>query len=514
MLIIGCDFHTRYQQIAMAHDETGELLVERRLDHENGEAEAFYRSLPKPARIGIEATGLIHWFERLLAELGHELWIGDSAKIRASEVRKQKTDERDARLILDLLLAKRFPKIWVPTAGERDLRQLLWHRHKLVTLRTMLGNQLHFLAMSQGLCRKQRLFSKKGRIEFTGLALGPWASRRREELLKLLDQLDPTIAELDRAVLQEAKRREDAALLMTHPGIGPNTALAFVLAIGSIARFSRSKKIASYLGLNPSEESSGGRRRLGAISKQGNTMVRWLLIETVHHAVRQEKWPKREYSTSRSNRESSTEDASTGILMGRIRSLPLEPTVTQFRSLSLRSVVCLRELRMPHAITLIQMSRDSTTNISRRLTNGTQETNMYLPSWELRITGSKNTTQTLRLNTASKRFPNWYHKMNIQKIFITIALVALFTVPTASQKYYKPRNGFVPDEKTAIRVAEAVLIPIYGEKRIKSEKPFSAKLDHGVWTVTGAIADGVEGGVAKIKISKSTGAVMSVTHGM
>lgn len=114
-------------------------------------------------RVDIEATGPIHWFERLLAELGHELWIGDSAKIRASEVRKQKTDERDARLILDLLLGKRFPKIWVPTPTERDLRQLLWHRHKLVCLRTMLGNQLHFLAMSQGLCRKKKLFTKKGR---------------------------------------------------------------------------------------------------------------------------------------------------------------------------------------------------------------------------------------------------------------------------------------------------------------------------------------------------------------
>src|SRR5216683_1892799 len=79
------------------------------------------------------------WLVRLLAELGHELWIGDSAKIRASEVRKQKTDERDALLILDLLLSKRFPKIWVPTPAERDLRQLLWHRHKLVCLRTMLG---------------------------------------------------------------------------------------------------------------------------------------------------------------------------------------------------------------------------------------------------------------------------------------------------------------------------------------------------------------------------------------
>ena len=231
----------------------------------------------------------------MLAELGHELWIGDSAKIRATEVRKQKTDERDARLILDLLLSRRFPRIWVPTPSERDLRQLLWHRHKLVTLRTMLGNQLHFLAMSQGLCRKQKLFSKKGRGELTGLALGPWASRRREELLKLLDQLDPAITELDRAVLEEAHRREDAVLLMTHPGIGPVTSLAFVLAIGPVTRFHRSKKIASYLGLNPSEESSGGKRRLGAISKQGNSMVRWLLIEAANPAARLDPTLRQDY---------------------------------------------------------------------------------------------------------------------------------------------------------------------------------------------------------------------------
>src|SRR5271165_6166651 len=177
MMIIGCDFHTRYQQIAMAEDSTGELFLERRLDHQSGEAQAFYRNLPAPVRVGIEATGPIHWFERLLTELGHELWIGDSAKIRASEVRKQKTDERDARLILDLLLAKRFPKIWVPTPAERDLRQLLWHRHKLVSMRTMLGNQLHALAMSQGLCRKKKLFTQKGRVELQHLGLAPWASR-------------------------------------------------------------------------------------------------------------------------------------------------------------------------------------------------------------------------------------------------------------------------------------------------------------------------------------------------
>lgn len=295
MLIIGCDFHTRYQQIAMANDETGELLLERRLDHQSGEAHAFYRSLQGPVRVGIEATGPIHWFERLLAELGHELWIGDAAKIRASEVRKQKTDERDAALILELLLAKRFPRIWVPTPAERDLRQLLWHRHKLVCLRTMLGNQLHALALSQGLCRKKKLFTKKGRAELLRLSLAPWASRRREELLKLLDQVEAPIAELDRAVLEEAHRRADAVLLMTHPGVGPVTSLAFVLTIGPVTRFRRSRKLVSYLGLNPTEESSGGRRRLGAISKQGNTMVRWLLIEAVYPAVRLDPALRQDY---------------------------------------------------------------------------------------------------------------------------------------------------------------------------------------------------------------------------
>ena len=117
MKIIGCDFHTRYQQIAMQDDATGEL-TERRLEHESGEAETFYRNLSGRVRVGIEATGPIQWFQRLLAELGHELWIGDSAQIRAGAVRQQKTDQRDAALILDLLLSQRFPRIWVPSPAE------------------------------------------------------------------------------------------------------------------------------------------------------------------------------------------------------------------------------------------------------------------------------------------------------------------------------------------------------------------------------------------------------------
>jgi transposase len=283
MIIIGCDFHTRFQQIAMLDPKTGEM-IERRLEHENGEAEKFYATLPGPARVGIEATINAQWFERILHRYNHELWVGDAAQIRAARVRKQKTDSRDAVHILDLLLSNRFPRIWIPSQAERDVRQLLRHRHKLVRFRTSVMNQLHGLAISQGLCRKSRLWSKVGRRELEALVLDPWASRRRQELLQLLDQLNPWIVDLDRAVMKEAQSRPEAVQLMKAPGVGPVTALAFVLTIGPVGRFQRSKQVVSYLGLNPSEESSGGRQRLGSISKQGNSMMRHLLVEAAQTA--------------------------------------------------------------------------------------------------------------------------------------------------------------------------------------------------------------------------------------
>jgi transposase len=304
MMIIGCDYHPRYQQIAMMDTETGEL-VERRLEHENGEARAFYASLPKPARVGMEATGYAQWFERILAEQGHELWIGHASEIRAGMVRKQKTDARDAAHLVRLLLEKRFPRIWIPSPAERDTRQLLRHRYKLVCFRVSVKNQLHGLAMSQGVCRKKKLFTAKGREELEKLSLGPWASRRRQELLGMLDQLNPVIDELDRAVQQQAENHADAARLMTHPGVGPVTALAFVLTLGPAARFQRSKQVVSYLGLNPKERSSGDKQHTYSISKQGNPMMRWLLVEAAQTAVRFDPELQRVYRRLKFNKGAS-----------------------------------------------------------------------------------------------------------------------------------------------------------------------------------------------------------------
>jgi transposase len=303
MTIMGCDLHSRYQVVAWVDEETGEVMT-RRLEHENGEARAFYASLPRGAIVGIEATFPAHWFERLLGECGHQLQVGDAGKIRASVVRRQKTDPRDAEQILELLLTGRFPRIWVPSLAERDLRQLLVHRMKLVRTRTMVKNQLQALAISQGVCRKRKLWSVGGRAELDSLALLPWASRRREDLIETLERLDRGVAELDRAVEEAAQRREEAVRLMTHPGVGAVTGLAFVLTLGSVSRFPNSRKLVSYLGLNPREHSSGGRQRLGAITKQGNSMLRWLLVEAAQTAARYDPELRRAYQRLKFRRAS------------------------------------------------------------------------------------------------------------------------------------------------------------------------------------------------------------------
>ncbi len=294
MLIIGCDFHPGFQQVAIFDNRTGEIEP-KRLQHRS-EAEQFYHSLAgQDVLVGMEACGHYPWFERLLSEAGHQLWFGDAAKIRASVVRKQKTDRRDAEHLLDLLRENRFPRIWVPSPEVRDVRQLLVHRHKQVQARTRTKNQLQAMALSSGVQKQRKLWTKAGREELEQLPLLPYASERRKCLLAALDGLEAEIVELDRRVAQEAGQRAEAVRLMTHPGVGPVTALAMVLTLGPAERFGSAKKVGSYFGLIPSEDSSGGKQRLGRISKQGSSFLRFLLVEAGQTAARYDPQLKRFY---------------------------------------------------------------------------------------------------------------------------------------------------------------------------------------------------------------------------
>jgi transposase len=293
MMIIGCDFHPRFQQIAFLNQETGEC-GERRLEHP-GQAAEFYRSLsPGQVRIGMEATGSYRWFRRLIGELGQEILLGNPAAIRASVVRKQKTDKQDARHILNLMVEGRFPAVWQPPVENEALRQLLLHRCRLVRMRVHVKNQLDAVAKNEGL-EEKRAWSAVRRLQIEALPLTGWYERRRKDLLALLDMLSEQIHQLDESVSEAAWNDAGARLLMTHPGVGPVVSLAYVLAIGDWRRFPRGKQVGSYFGLTPIEQSSSDKRRLGHISKQGNTLLRWLLVEAACKAQRYDAGWHRQY---------------------------------------------------------------------------------------------------------------------------------------------------------------------------------------------------------------------------
>src|ERR1017187_4071019 len=293
MMIIGCDFHPLFQQIAFVDQETGEY-GERRLCHP-GEAEQFDGSLAgRQVRIGVEATGNFRWFRRLMDELGHEFLLGDGAAIRASCPRKQKTDRRDARHILRLLVEDRFPAVWQAAVENDELRQLLLHRCRMVRMRVRVKNQLDSMAKNEGLL-SSGVWSPRGRQQIETLPLPGWYALRRKDLFVLLDELDKQIRPLDESGRKAAEDNREAGLLITHPGVGPIVSLAYVLTIGDWRRFPRGKQVGSYLGLIPAEESRGDKRRLGHISKQGSTLVRWLLVEAATTAQRYDASWHRQY---------------------------------------------------------------------------------------------------------------------------------------------------------------------------------------------------------------------------
>ena len=296
MTFVGCDLHTRSQQVAVLDTHTGEVS-EQQLIHDGSTVEEFYAALPRPVTIGIESTGYAIWFHTLMQRLGHTLLVGDAAKIRAMVVRKTKTDRRDARHMLDLLAHDRFPTIWVPDPATRDLRALLAHRMRLVRIQTMLKNGLHAIALNQRLARGSRLLRRAGLAQLQALALPCYTAQRRDQSLELLGTLRTKIQQLDDAITAAAAAHPDAPRLLTHPGVGPLTALATIAVLGPVSRFHDSKHVVSYVGLAPALHASADKYRLGHITKQGSTLLRFVLGQAAAHAARADTDLKRIYFT-------------------------------------------------------------------------------------------------------------------------------------------------------------------------------------------------------------------------
>src|SRR5438034_6046261 len=279
MKILGCDLHAKQQTIAMVDTETGEF-TEKTLNHEGNEVREFYAALEGPVVVGIEATGSMQWFLELLEELGIVCRVGHPAKIRAAETRKQKHDRRDARLMLDLLMREDgFPEIWMPSSEQRDLRTLLRDRHQWVKIRTRVQNTLQAMALNHALRLGRGLWTATGQKALQALSLPGYTGQRRDELLRLYVQLQQRILELDGQVEKQVQQRPQALRLLTHPGVGPVTALATEVFLGDPSC------LASYIGMIPCEHTSGKRQRLGKLTKEGNSLLRHLWTEATIHTV-------------------------------------------------------------------------------------------------------------------------------------------------------------------------------------------------------------------------------------
>src|SRR5215813_11862133 len=284
---VAVDFHAREQTISYCDLADGEIH-RARLRHQHDDVRGFYLQFTGEVIVALEASGYSAWFEQMVAELGHTLWLGNPAEIRRKAPRRQKNDRRDADLMLDLLLKGDFPRVHTFSEESRTVMRQLRYRHKLVKVRTLAKNSLQAIGINAGLPLKRKLLTQKGIEQLQALSLSPVLSEQRDEWLELIALLNRRIARVEQALQQYAQDDEAVALLQSHPGIGLLTALALRYTLMPVARFSTTRRVTAYLGFDCVEDQSSERRRMGSISKEGSRLVRFLLNEAGQTAARRD----------------------------------------------------------------------------------------------------------------------------------------------------------------------------------------------------------------------------------
>lgn len=294
-IYIGVDFHARQQTISYLTTASGEVQTQQLKHHDKAALRNFYAQLNGRVIVGLEASGYSPWFEQMLEELGHEVWLGDATEIRRRARWRQKTDRRDAELILDLLIHDEFPRLHRPTVQSREVLRMLRYRQKLVKMRTMGKNSLQALALQSGLAKRSHLFTKSGRQELRAAQMSPVMQWQREQWWQLLEPINERLVETTIWLKQQAVHDQRISRLRTHPGIGLLTSLCVVHTLWPVDRFSNQRKVVAYAGLEPMERSSAERQQFLGISKAGSRVLRYLLVEAAHTAVKKDDDLKRFY---------------------------------------------------------------------------------------------------------------------------------------------------------------------------------------------------------------------------
>lgn len=273
---IGVDFHPYEQTVAYVDERNGEIRHRQFRHTDKAAIKAFYNRQGTGAVIGVEATGSLWWFEKLLASNGQRLLVGDPRLIRRAALSRHKNDFRDADTILDLLIDDRFPEVRVRSEESRLILQALNHRRSLVQKRTSTGNRLQAFARQKGL-DKFRIKAKSAPERLLAAAENETETLLVRSHLNLYGTLAGEIACMDEMLQKEVDKEEACRRLSTHPGIGTLTSLALVHTLGDVQRFRRKEEVVAFVGLDPLDRSSGEKRRIGHISKHGSPLLRYLL---------------------------------------------------------------------------------------------------------------------------------------------------------------------------------------------------------------------------------------------
>jgi len=285
-IYIGVDFHSRQQTICYLKTETGELVITELKHQDKERVRAFYQQFQEPVIVGLEASGYSPWFEAMLEALGREVWLGDATEIRRRARWRYKDDRRDAELIWDLMVHQEFPRLHQPSPQSRDILRMLRYRQKLIKVRTMTKNSLQAIAMQAGLAKGRQLFTAAGQAEFKAVAISPVLQYQRDHWCELLKPLNQELLETMKWFKAAAKGEVAIARLRTHPGIGLLTALCLQHTLQPVSRFRNQRKVVAYAGFDPMVRRSADSAIQLGISKAGSRMLRYLLVEAVHTAVR------------------------------------------------------------------------------------------------------------------------------------------------------------------------------------------------------------------------------------
>ena len=294
-IYIGVDFHARQQTICYLKTETGELVTCELQHQDKEQVRAFYQQFQGQVIIGLEASGYSPWFESMLEQLGHQVWLGHATEIRRRARWRQKNDRRDAELILDLMLHDEFPRLHRPAVQSREVLRMLRYRQKLIKIRTMSKNSLQAIALQAGLAKGKSLFTQAGQQEFQAAEMSAVLHWQREHWGALLKPLNEQL--LETMVWFKEQSKDDVCIkrLRTHPGIGLLNALCIRHTLQPVSRFRNARKVAAYAGFDPVERSSAERQHFLGISKAGSRLLRYLLVEATHTAVRYDEDLKRFY---------------------------------------------------------------------------------------------------------------------------------------------------------------------------------------------------------------------------